>query len=90
MGVGHDWAEENADLTGVKGLIKVDTIHISPDRGMAIYYLRTTDQAKAVGNVGIHLMKFCSKHDLVRIRDNVKFYAEPFNARFYQDQAVAG
>ena len=49
-----------------------------------------TDQAKAVGNVGIHLMKFCSKHDLVRIRDNVKFYAEPFNARFYQDQAVAG
>ena len=47
MGVGHDWAEENADLTGIKGLIKVDTFHISPDRGMAIYYLRTSEQAKA-------------------------------------------
>ena len=47
MGVGHDWAEENADLTWVKGLIKVDTFHISPDRGMAIYYLKTTEQAKA-------------------------------------------
>ena len=47
-----------------------------------------TDQNKSVGNVGIHLLKFCSKHDLVRIRDNVKFYAEPFNARFYQDQTI--
>ena len=43
--------------------------------------------SKAVSNVGIYLLKFCSKHDLVRIRDNVKFYAEPFNARFDQDQA---
>ena len=36
---------------------------------------------KEVANVGIHLLKFCNKHDLIRIRDNVKFYAEPFNAR---------
>ena len=47
-----------------------------------------TDQAKSVGNVGVHLLKFCAKHDLVRIRDNVKFYAEPFNARLHQDQAI--
>ena len=47
-----------------------------------------TDEAKSVGNVGVHLLKFCAKHDLVRIRDNVKFYAEPFNARINQDQAV--
>jgi len=47
-----------------------------------------TDQAKTVGNVGVHLLKFCAKHDLVRIRDNVKFYAEPFNARLHQDQAI--
>ena len=46
MGVGHDWAEENADLTSVKGLIKADTFHISPDRGMAIFYLKTPEQAK--------------------------------------------
>jgi len=47
-----------------------------------------TDEPKSVGNVGVHLLKFCAKHDLVRIRDNVKFYAEPFNARIRQDQAV--
>ena len=35
MGVGHDWAEDNADLTWVKGLTKVDTFHIAPDKGMA-------------------------------------------------------
>ena len=46
MGVGHDWAEENADLTWVEGLTKVDTFHIAPDRGMAVYYFGTTDQAK--------------------------------------------
>ena len=46
MGVGHDWAEENADLSLVKGLIKVDTFHIAPDRGMAIYYFKTSEQAK--------------------------------------------
>ena len=44
--------------------------------------------SKAISNVGVYLLKFCSKHDLVRIRDNVKFYAEPFNARFDQDQAI--
>ena len=47
-----------------------------------------TDGAKSVSNVGVHLLKFCAKHDLVRIRDNVKFYAEPFNARIHQDQAI--
>ncbi len=45
-------------------------------------------QPKKVANVGIHLLKFCNKHELVRIRDNVKFYAEPFNARLYQDQTI--
>jgi hypothetical protein len=47
-----------------------------------------TDVPKKVANVGIHLLKFCNKHELVRIRDNVKFYAEPFNARLYQDQTI--
>ena len=48
----------------------------------------TTESPKQVANVGIHMLKFCSKHDLVRIRDNVKFYAEPFNARLNQDQTI--
>ena len=45
-GVGHDWAEDNADLTWVKGLIKVDTFHIAPDKGMAIYFFKSSEQAK--------------------------------------------
>ena len=47
-----------------------------------------TESPKEVANVGIHMLKFCNKHELVRIRDNVKFYAEPFNARLRQDQAI--
>ena len=47
-----------------------------------------TDVPKKVANVGIHLLKFCSKHELVRIRDNVQFYAEPFNARISDNEAV--
>ena len=47
MGVGHDWAEENADLTWVAGLTKVDTFHIAPDMGMAVYYFKETEQAKS-------------------------------------------
>ena len=46
------------------------------------------DSPKEVANVGIHMLKFCNKHELVRIRDNVKFYAEPFNARLYQNQTI--
>jgi len=45
-------------------------------------------EQKSVANVGVHLLKFCHKHDLIRIRDNVKFYAEPFNSRLHQDQAI--
>lgn len=52
MGVGHDWAEDNADLSWVKGLIKVDTFHISPDRGMAIYYFKK-NRASNRGTSGI-------------------------------------
>ena len=37
MSAGHDWAEENSDLRGLKGLIKVDTFHIVPERGMAVF-----------------------------------------------------
>ena len=47
MSAGHDWAKGNADLRGLKGLIKVDTFHIAPDRGMAIYYFRKAEHATA-------------------------------------------
>ena len=46
MGVGHNWAEDNADLTWLAGLTKVDTFHIAPDMGMAVYYFKETEQAK--------------------------------------------
>ena len=47
MGVGHDRAESNADLTWVAGLIKVDTFHIAPDLGMAVFFLQKAEQAKS-------------------------------------------
>ena len=47
MGIGHDWAEGNADLTWVAGLIKVDTFHIAPDLGMAVFFFQEPEQAKA-------------------------------------------
>jgi len=47
MGVGHDWAESNADLTWVTGLIKVDTFHIAPDLGMVVFFLQEAEQAKS-------------------------------------------
>ena len=37
---------------------------------------------KEVGQVGIKLMKFCAKHDLVRISEQVQSYSEPLNARY--------
>ena len=57
MSAGHDWAEKNSDLRGLKGLIKVDTFHIAPDRGMAVFYLRTGEHAKLpFHNWKIHLL----------------------------------
>ena len=45
-GRGHDWAEGNADLTWVAGLTKVDTFHIAPDLGMAVFFFQEAEQAK--------------------------------------------
>ena len=47
MGVGHDWAENNAELTWIAGLIKVDTFHIAPDLGMAVFFLKEAEDAKS-------------------------------------------
>ena len=66
MGVGHDWAEDNADLTWVTGLTKVDTFHIAPDKGMAIYFFRSTEQAK---------------QSLPRLKEFFAGYAEMFECR---------
>ena len=66
MGVGHDWAEENADLTWVNGLTKVDTFHIAPDKGMAIYFFKSTEQAK---------------QSLPRLKEFFAGYSEMFECR---------
>ena len=38
--------------------------------------------AKEVTQVGMRLMKFCAKHDMQRIADNIQLYADPLNARY--------
>ena len=46
---------------------------------------QTIAQAKAenknVSQVGIRFMRFCSKYDLNKIREQAQLYVEPFNAR---------
>lgn len=37
---------------------------------------------KNITQVGIHLLKFCSKHDLKRISDQAQSFAEPLNANY--------
>ena len=41
-----------------------------------------TEQPKAITQVGIKLMKFCAKHDLVKVGEQVQSYSEPLNARY--------
>ena len=40
------------------------------------------EQPKSITQVGLHLMKFCAKHDLQKIADNVQQYAEPLQAKY--------
>jgi 5'-3' exonuclease len=44
-----------------------------------------TVQSKDVQQVGIKLMKFCAKWNLVKIGENVHQYAEPLNGRYNSD-----
>ena len=37
---------------------------------------------KQVSQVGLHLMKFCAKHDMQRIADNIQLYADALNAKY--------
>ena len=39
---------------------------------------------KNISQVGIRLLKYCSKHDLQKISEQVQSYAEPLNARYTQ------
>ena len=40
------------------------------------------ENPKEITQVGMRLMKFCAKHDMQRIADNVQLYADPLNARY--------
>ena len=66
MGVGHDWAEQNADVTQLVGLFRVDTFHIAPDMGMAVYYFHEAEQAKSA---------------LTELKKGFQAYAEMFDCR---------
>ena len=41
-----------------------------------------TVEPKAITQVGIKLMKFCAKHDLVKVGEQVQSYSVPLNARY--------
>ena len=40
------------------------------------------ENPKEITQVGMRLIKFCAKHDMQRIADNVQLYADPLNARY--------
>ena len=42
----------------------------------------TQEVTKDVTQVGMRLLKFCAKHDMQRIADNVQLYADPLNAKY--------
>lgn len=42
-------------------------------------------QSKDVKQVGLHLMKFCAKWNMVKISEQASAYAEPLNARYNND-----
>ena len=46
MGVGHDWLEENGDFSSFKSMIRAETFHIVPDRGMGLFFFDTKESAK--------------------------------------------
>ena len=41
-----------------------------------------TQTPKEVQQVGIKLMKFCARHELNKISEQVQSYSEPLNARY--------
>mgnify|MGYP000347610591 FL=1 len=41
-----------------------------------------TETPKEVSQVGIKLMKFCAKHDMVKISEQAQSFSEPLNARY--------
>ena len=42
-------------------------------------------EEKSISQVGLYLMKFCAKHDMQRIADNVQLYAEALNAKYIKE-----
>ena len=41
---------------------------------------------KAVDQVGIRMLKFCNTWDMKKIADNIQSYAEPFQAKYKEEQ----
>ena len=42
-------------------------------------------ETKNISQVGLYLMKFCAKHDMQRIADNVQSYAEALNGKYLKE-----
>jgi 5'-3' exonuclease len=42
-------------------------------------------ETKEIQQVGIKLMKFCAKHDMQKIADNVQIYAEALNGKYFKE-----
>ena len=45
----------------------------------------TYSRPKNITQVGIRMLKFCASYDMKKIADNIKTYAEPFQANYPTD-----
>ena len=42
-------------------------------------------ETKNITQVGLHLMKFCAKHDMKRVSENVQLYADALNSKYKKE-----
>lgn len=82
--VDHEGVEHRVldDYNRNKLLCDLEAQPIEIKQVIADTILAATTAGKSVPQVGVHLMKFCGKHDLVKIGEQIQSYADPLNARF--------
>jgi len=83
--VDHEEQEHRVKDDFERNKILID-LTLQPDEIKAECIARV-DEAKVkqpIGQVGIHFMKFCAKHNLMRMSENPGDYSEFLNGRYEQ------
>ena len=82
------WVDHNGDehrvLDDYQRNVTLCDLTAQPAEIRDIINATITENAKPkeISQVGIKLMKFCAKHDLIKVGEQVQSYSEPLNARY--------